>query len=294
MSTSPPTTGLSSTWPIGGTRCRVSPSSRVSSPPRSSRCASHCRGKASSTRIFSCSAPASCSSRRKGSRSWVSLWETPPACCSPSSPVCSHGLHRQPPGGAFAALFPEVRICGAGDQPPRRLLLQPRSSRPLALPGHLRLDDPARHPRPVQRARFLDLAARARQSGRPARFKSLRRDRRRASRVQLHVLRLSHPLPVRAGYLRALRARADEAELTWGHRIQQCRNAQSRGIPTQEVVSRRRFRSSTARGERVSARAYTLVYDGDCRFCVRSAKLVASWDREGAVELVPHCARPGR
>jgi acetyl esterase len=37
----------------------------------------------------------------------------------------------------------------------------------------------------------------------------------------------------------------------------------------------------------VSERAYTLVYDGDCRFCVRSADLVASWDREGAVELVP-------
>ena len=33
--------------------------------------------------------------------------------------------------------------------------------------------------------------------------------------------------------------------------------------------------------------AYTLVYDGDCRFCVRSVGLVASWDRRGAVELVP-------
>lgn len=33
--------------------------------------------------------------------------------------------------------------------------------------------------------------------------------------------------------------------------------------------------------------AYTLVYDGDCRFCVRSVDLVASWDRGGAIELVP-------
>jgi acetyl esterase len=36
----------------------------------------------------------------------------------------------------------------------------------------------------------------------------------------------------------------------------------------------------------VNERAYTLVYDGDCRFCVRSADLVASWDGKGAVELV--------
>lgn len=34
-------------------------------------------------------------------------------------------------------------------------------------------------------------------------------------------------------------------------------------------------------------RPYTLVYDGNCRFCVRSADLIASWDRGGAVELVP-------
>jgi acetyl esterase len=34
-------------------------------------------------------------------------------------------------------------------------------------------------------------------------------------------------------------------------------------------------------------RPYTLVYDGDCRFCVRSADLVAAWDRGGAVEIVP-------
>ncbi len=36
-----------------------------------------------------------------------------------------------------------------------------------------------------------------------------------------------------------------------------------------------------------SARPYTLVYDGDCRFCVRSADLVATWDRGGTVEIVP-------
>ncbi len=34
-------------------------------------------------------------------------------------------------------------------------------------------------------------------------------------------------------------------------------------------------------------RPYTLLYDGDCRFCVRSADLVASWDRGGVVEVVP-------
>ena len=34
-------------------------------------------------------------------------------------------------------------------------------------------------------------------------------------------------------------------------------------------------------------RPYTLVYDGDCRFCVRSADLIASWDRRGAVEILP-------
>lgn len=37
----------------------------------------------------------------------------------------------------------------------------------------------------------------------------------------------------------------------------------------------------------VIARSYTLVYDGDCRFCVRSANLIASWDRDGAIDLVP-------
>lgn len=37
----------------------------------------------------------------------------------------------------------------------------------------------------------------------------------------------------------------------------------------------------------MSERPYTLVYDGDCRFCIRSVDLIASWDRGGAVELVP-------
>ena len=34
-------------------------------------------------------------------------------------------------------------------------------------------------------------------------------------------------------------------------------------------------------------RPYTLVYDGDCRFCARSADLVETWDRGGLVEIVP-------
>ncbi len=35
------------------------------------------------------------------------------------------------------------------------------------------------------------------------------------------------------------------------------------------------------------SRPYTLLYDGDCRFCARSADLIASWDRGGAVEVIP-------
>jgi predicted DCC family thiol-disulfide oxidoreductase YuxK len=38
---------------------------------------------------------------------------------------------------------------------------------------------------------------------------------------------------------------------------------------------------------RLSERPYTLVYDGDCRLCTRSADLVATWDRGGVVEIVP-------
>ena len=37
----------------------------------------------------------------------------------------------------------------------------------------------------------------------------------------------------------------------------------------------------------MSDRPYTLVYDGDCRFCARSADLVETWDRGGLVEIVP-------
>jgi predicted DCC family thiol-disulfide oxidoreductase YuxK len=37
----------------------------------------------------------------------------------------------------------------------------------------------------------------------------------------------------------------------------------------------------------MKARPYTLVYDGDCGFCRRSVDLLASWDRRGAVEIVP-------
>lgn len=37
----------------------------------------------------------------------------------------------------------------------------------------------------------------------------------------------------------------------------------------------------------MSSRPYTLVFDGDCRFCTRSVNLVAAWDRGGLVEIVP-------
>ena len=37
----------------------------------------------------------------------------------------------------------------------------------------------------------------------------------------------------------------------------------------------------------MSDRPYTLVYDGDCRFCARSVDLVTMWDRWGTVEIVP-------
>ena len=35
------------------------------------------------------------------------------------------------------------------------------------------------------------------------------------------------------------------------------------------------------------SRPYTLLYDGNCRFCARSADLIASWDRGGTVEVIP-------
>jgi predicted DCC family thiol-disulfide oxidoreductase YuxK len=34
-------------------------------------------------------------------------------------------------------------------------------------------------------------------------------------------------------------------------------------------------------------RPYTLVYDGMCRVCDRSANAVRQWDREGEIEVVP-------
>jgi predicted DCC family thiol-disulfide oxidoreductase YuxK len=32
---------------------------------------------------------------------------------------------------------------------------------------------------------------------------------------------------------------------------------------------------------------YTLVYDGECRFCTRSANVVRRWDRRYVVEILP-------
>ena len=37
----------------------------------------------------------------------------------------------------------------------------------------------------------------------------------------------------------------------------------------------------------MSSRPYTLVFDGDCGFCTRSVNVVAAWDRDGLVEIVP-------
>lgn len=35
-----------------------------------------------------------------------------------------------------------------------------------------------------------------------------------------------------------------------------------------------------------SHRAYTVVYDGDCRVCTRVVRTLSEWDREGALEIV--------
>jgi predicted DCC family thiol-disulfide oxidoreductase YuxK len=35
-----------------------------------------------------------------------------------------------------------------------------------------------------------------------------------------------------------------------------------------------------------------LIYDGDCRFCTRCVRIIAAWDRAGAIRLVPFQA-PG-
>jgi predicted DCC family thiol-disulfide oxidoreductase YuxK len=34
-------------------------------------------------------------------------------------------------------------------------------------------------------------------------------------------------------------------------------------------------------------RAYTLVFDGDCRVCMRFCRVVARWDRDEQLEIVP-------
>ena len=34
-------------------------------------------------------------------------------------------------------------------------------------------------------------------------------------------------------------------------------------------------------------RPYTLVYDGDCRMCSRIARVVARWDSDDSIELLP-------
>jgi predicted DCC family thiol-disulfide oxidoreductase YuxK len=34
-------------------------------------------------------------------------------------------------------------------------------------------------------------------------------------------------------------------------------------------------------------RAYTLVFDGDCRVCMRLCRVVARWDRDEQLEIVP-------
>jgi predicted DCC family thiol-disulfide oxidoreductase YuxK len=34
-------------------------------------------------------------------------------------------------------------------------------------------------------------------------------------------------------------------------------------------------------------RPYALVYDGDCRMCSRVARVVARWDSDGIIELLP-------
>ena len=36
-----------------------------------------------------------------------------------------------------------------------------------------------------------------------------------------------------------------------------------------------------------SGRRYAVIFDGDCKVCGRTAKLLAQWDREGALEIIP-------
>lgn len=41
-----------------------------------------------------------------------------------------------------------------------------------------------------------------------------------------------------------------------------------------------------------SARRYTVIYDGDCKVCSRTVKLLAKWDRYHQLEIIPS-QRPG-
>ena len=36
-----------------------------------------------------------------------------------------------------------------------------------------------------------------------------------------------------------------------------------------------------------SGRRYAVIFDGDCKVCGRTAKLLARWDREGELEIIP-------
>ena len=36
-----------------------------------------------------------------------------------------------------------------------------------------------------------------------------------------------------------------------------------------------------------SGRRYAVIFDGDCKVCGKTARLLAQWDREGALEIIP-------
>jgi len=36
-----------------------------------------------------------------------------------------------------------------------------------------------------------------------------------------------------------------------------------------------------------SGRRYTVIFDGDCKVCGKTAKLLAQWDRAGELEIIP-------
>src|SRR5438046_913338 len=44
--------------------------------------------------------------------------------------------------------------------------------------------------------------------------------------------------------------------------------------------------------DRTSSRSHTLVYDGECNVCTRTADLLREWDRDEKLEIVPSQA-PG-